>query len=220
MTRSRFGKSMPREATSVATQTRPGHRASTGERACARPGSSSPERATAAKPRSPSRLERRFTPSRVAAKHERAGRLEIAQHIDDRIFALGPANRNGAILDIGVLLVLLDHRNANGIALKASGERDDRFRHRRREHESSAFGWGGSENEFEVFPESRDRAFRRLRREPVSGRTTCQGSRAVCGRTGAPAFQRRCARHRPACGAPGACPCHRHRRRFLAPAGS
>ena len=65
-----------------------------------------------------------------------------------------PPNRYGAILDIGVLLVRLDHRNADGVSLKAFGERGDGLGDRRREHENTPLGGRGSENEFEVFPEA------------------------------------------------------------------
>ena len=93
MTRPRSGRSRPRAATSVATQTR----ARPSRRACSASVRSfwlsSPESATAEKPRS-RRLPCRWrTASRVAQNTSAPGRLEVAQHVDDGVLDLAAARR-------------------------------------------------------------------------------------------------------------------------------
>ena len=102
MTRSRFGRSMPRAATSVATQTR----ARPSRSACSAWVRSfwvnSPDSATTEKPRS--RQRRLQMPDRFArvAKHQRARRFEEAQGVDDRMVDIAGRDPDGAVIDVGM----------------------------------------------------------------------------------------------------------------------
>ena len=96
ITRPRSGRSSPRAATSVATQTR----ARPSRSACSAwlrsVWLSSPESATTEKPRS-LRLACRWRDAVAGrAEHERAGRVEEAEHVDDGVLALARRDRDGA----------------------------------------------------------------------------------------------------------------------------
>ena len=69
------------------------------------------------------------------AEQQRRGRFVEAQQIDDRILDIVGGNGDGLIADITMAAIFADGRDAQGIALVAFGERDNRLGHRRGEHE-------------------------------------------------------------------------------------
>ena len=80
--------------------------------------------------------------------------IVIAQHIDDRIFAIGRGDRQGAVFDIGVLAALGNRRDTQGVFLEAAGNIGDGARHGGREEQGASARRRGVENVFEVFAEA------------------------------------------------------------------
>ena len=94
---------MPRAATSVATQTRarPSRMAC---RAWVRSVcDSSPDSATTEKPRLRQARGQPVHHRAGVAEHDGIGRLVVAQHVDDGVLRVRRGDRQGAVVDIGML---------------------------------------------------------------------------------------------------------------------
>ena len=88
------------------------------------------------------------------AEHQRGIGLVKPQDVDDGIFSVGRCNTNGAIVDVGMLLVALHRFDANSVALIAARQCFDLARHGGREQECLAAFRGCVENEFQILAES------------------------------------------------------------------
>ena len=63
------------------------------------------------------------------AEHQRVFRIEIAQHVDDRVFPIVGRDGQGAVFDVDVLLLFFRGRNARGVPLVALSEGRDGARY-------------------------------------------------------------------------------------------
>jgi hypothetical protein len=71
------------------------------------------------------------------AEHQRAARLEEAQHIDDRVLHLARGHAHGAVVDVAVGLVAARGVDPHRVALVALGERGDVARDGGREQQGA-----------------------------------------------------------------------------------
>ena len=88
------------------------------------------------------------------AEHDRGRRLVQAQHVDDGVLDVVRHDAVGEIIDVGVLLVAADRRDAHGLALVAPGQRLDLARQRGREQQRAALGRRAVENELQILAEA------------------------------------------------------------------
>ena len=150
MTRSRLGRSMPRAATSVATQMR----ARPSRIACSAlvrsAWLSSPDSATTEKPRLASRLARCLTASRVAQK---TSAFCASKNSSELMMAF--SRSDGATRMVRYSMSPCWSLSPAAVMRSASrwkrfGEQRDGFRHGGGEHQRAAVGRGGGEDEFEI----------------------------------------------------------------------
>ena len=87
--------------------------------------------------------------SRVA-EHQRARRLEKAQHVDDGVLDVAGGDPDGAVLDIGMAAFVACDLDAKGLLLILLGQRDDAARQRCREQQRAAAVGRGLEDEFHI----------------------------------------------------------------------
>ncbi len=184
MTRPRPGRSMPRAATSVATQTRRGRRAGPGARRCARPGRARPR---APRPEAALGQHRLEVAHRVAgvAEHDRGARLDLAQGVDDDELGLPRQDAEGAVLDVGMRLGLAGDRDAHRVALVGLGQRHDGLRQ------------GGGEQQRAPLGRVAPRMNSRSSRKPRSSISSASSSTAARSADGSRLRRSRWSRRRP-----------------------
>ncbi len=88
------------------------------------------------------------------AEHDRGARFMKAQHIDHRVLDVERGNANGAVFDVGVLLVAAERLDAKSIALIAACESFDLARHGGGEEQRLTCFRRRVENEFEILAEA------------------------------------------------------------------
>ena len=85
------------------------------------------------------------------AKHQGGAGLEIAQHVDHRMFALVGSAAHGAIFDIGMGSGGGCDIDAQAVALEIAGQQRNGFWDGGGKQQGAAFRRRGRENEFEIF---------------------------------------------------------------------
>ena len=93
------------------------------------------------------------------AEDQRARRLEIAQHIDDRMLDLVGSDQQGAIFDVPMGLALVHRVDAEGVALVAARQGRDVPGNGGGEEQGAALGGGGVEDELHVFAKAQIKHF-------------------------------------------------------------
>ena len=194
MTRPRSGRSRPRAATSVATQTR----ARPSRSACSAWVRSfwvsSPDSATAAKPRSTRLACRWRTASRVEQNTSAPGASKKRSRLTTACSRSFGAIAQRAVLDVAVRLALAGGGDAQRVALVALGERGDLLGDGRREQQRAALGRRGVEDELEVLAEAQVEHLVGLVEHDGLAAPRCRDCRARDGRAAGRACRRRCAR--------------------------
>ena len=84
------------------------------------------------------------------AEDDRSLRLMEPQQVEDRMFAVTHGHRNRLILDVGVLLGVGLHLDAQGVLLIGPRQRLDLFWHGGREHQCAAFSRARAKDELQI----------------------------------------------------------------------
>ena len=88
------------------------------------------------------------------AENNSAGGIDKAQHIDHGMFDFIGGNPHGPVFNVGMGAGAAKGFDAQGIFLIILGQCRDGLRHGCREHQGTALGWCGFENEFQILAET------------------------------------------------------------------